>query len=161
MTPVAPGRAARRLGWRWENSLTRRLRSVPGWDAIRMGAASNRLPDVIAFPSASARHRRTMVFECKATSTRKPIHVGRDQVLSLAMWARGPLCGSDSAAWLACRWTRDGTTVMVPVEPWCHVEPSVTVTRHGIAHGVTRPDGAGERDTRPLAAVLNIMRGAA
>lgn len=164
MSPVSRGRHAGKLGYRWENAMTHRICSIPDFDAVRIGGPSVALPDIIAHPLPPV-HRDlepnlwyTAVVECKATSRRKAIAVPRHQVRALWRWARGPLCGSTTSMWIACRWTPSPATKVewfVRVPPEFDCDAHAYVSMDGGIRGL-RARGGGA----PAAGKWHVMRDA-
>lgn len=58
-------RLRRGRGYRWEDTLVRRLRQLPGWRAFRLGSPSKALPDVLAVDTKS---HAILVIEAKSGS---------------------------------------------------------------------------------------------
>ena len=126
---VGKGSAARNLGYRWENDLVKRYRNDPEdpWEAVRLGAPSLHLPDIMAtrkaykhmaaqaiYDFADAHNQVNLytgaVIECKA-GTGRQLTVKRDQIMRLFDWSRrfmGPYIQVDHL--LAFRFTGGGKT---------------------------------------------------
>lgn len=138
------GASARRLGHNWERQLRRRIEGVDGWSSLRVGAPSPQMPDIMAW---SPGRGRALVAECKATSTKKPRVVRREQVDTLLRWASGPLSPwKDTHMIIACRWTAG----RAPVERFAIVQGDHTVDEEVRVHidgrvgGITDSRGGGE-----------------
>jgi len=144
---VRRGRGARALGYRFENALVRRLGTIPRVQAIRIGAPSASLPDIVAW---SKERDTTIVFECKATSVpSRPIRVPRRQIDTLERWRLGPLYGRAAAfSFIACRWPSPRAysgMSFVPTDTMEAIDEYVTIYPHGPIAGVRRATGDGVR----------------
>lgn len=140
MTPAGTGRGARKLGYRWENDLTRRISAADGLEAMRIGSPSAGMPDIVAYTDMRF-EPRAWVIECKSTSSRRPIYVRRAQVEVMKRWLWGPLRGKWNGMMLACRWTARGHQAewFYDIPQWCETESILVAHPDGGSLGGVRP----------------------
>jgi Holliday junction resolvase len=69
-------RIRRQRGWKWEDTLVKRLNDSHSWEAYRIGGSSTDLPDILAISNKLA---SVMVIEAKSGTTDRLI-INRDQI---------------------------------------------------------------------------------
>ena len=77
-------RLRKRRGYRWEESLVKRLNGVNGWRAFRLGSSSVALPDVLA---VNTQNRSLLVIEAKS-GAKTSLSVPPKQILRCLDWCR-------------------------------------------------------------------------
>lgn len=75
-------RTRRQRGYNWEDTLVKRLNSIDGWKAFRLGSPSVGLPDILA---VSTKENTIYTIEAKS-GTSTTLYVPYDQILRCLKW---------------------------------------------------------------------------